>query len=210
MKPVSCINEKGKGSYGGSQMWWQDQVLLNSGCGIIAGLDSLLNLRGITEISRDEYLKLMTETSRYIKPLRLPFATKPIMIKGHRFLGSLGVTMPRLRRGLKKLTRKHGINCKVRTYSLNFVERTREILARDIPVILLIRAPFENVPMYDENGGKTADKLGQHFVTVTDYDENDGFFVVSSWGIKYKIDPKDLRQFGVAVRFCYVDPINAQ
>ena len=39
-RPPKIIDKNGSASYGGSQMWLPDKVLLNSGCGVIAGLDA--------------------------------------------------------------------------------------------------------------------------------------------------------------------------
>ena len=207
MKPVSCVTKAGKGSYGGSQMWWKDKVLVNSGCGIIAGLEVMLNIDGVEEIDRDEYLEKMDEMSKIIRPLRLPFKGEPVKVFGRTYMGSLGVMFPVLVHGLKKIIKKRGLNYKVRTYQLNFEERTRALIERNIPVILLIRAPFKNVPMYDKDGKSIDFSLGQHYVTVTDYDEEQEMFVISSWGDKYKIDPTDLRKFSVGALFCYAEPI---
>ncbi|MCR5060206.1 MAG: C39 family peptidase [Saccharofermentans sp.] len=207
MKPVSCIDDKGVGSYGGSQMWYRDRVLVNSGCGVIAGLEILLFMQGIDEVNKNEYLDLMDEAAGFIKPLRLPFKVDKVKIFGKTFMGSFGVTIPRLKRGLRKLSKDRGIDCKVKSYGTNIVERTRELLDRGMPVILLIRAPFNNVTLYNSKG-KSISTLGQHYVIVTDYDEEKDLFVVSSWGEKYKIDPTDLRKFSVSARFCYAERIN--
>lgn len=209
MKPVSCIDPDGRGSYGGSQMWWDDKVLINSGCGIVAGLDSLLHMQGVEEIGRAEYMKKLTDASTYIKPVRIPFWKKEIKVFGQYFVGSLGVTLPRLKRGLKKLIRSLGLTAKVRSYRRNFVERTKQVLKQDIPVILLIRAPFNNVTLYDADSIQPRDKVGQHYVTITGYDEGRGMFDISSWGRKYKIATDDLKKFSVIARFCYLERSNA-
>jgi len=205
MRPVSCLDKRGLGSYGGSQMWYQDKVLVNSGCGIIAGLEVLLDLQGVKEIDMDKYLELMNETSSFIKPLRLPFKVDTVKVFGKTFMGSLGVMFWSLKHGLKKITRNQGIDCKIKSYTFGFEQRTIDLVKKGIPVILLIRAPFDNVMMYRDNGKPSGIKLGQHYVIVTDYDEERGLFVISSWGEKYKIDPADLKKFSVSARFCYAE-----
>ena len=205
MKPVSCVGPNGNGSYGGSQMWWDDKVLVNSGCGIVAGVDSLLHMQGIKEIDRSEYIEKLTAASEIIKPLKIPFWKKEVKVFGNEFVGSLGVTLPRLKRGLRKLIKSMGAAAKVRSYRRNFIDKTKQILKCDIPVILLIRAPFNNVTMYDSDTLEAREKLGQHYVTITDYDEERGMFDISSWGRKYKIATDDLRKFSVFVRFCYLE-----
>ena len=206
MKPVSCVNPGGNGSYGGSQMWYQDKILINSGCGIIAGLDSLLNLMGRKEIDRSEYLDLMQEAAGYIRPIVLPFKVKPFTIAGNEFVGSFGLTMGRLKRGLRKMSRAKGLEVKVRSFRKKDISRIRSVLARGIPVIMLVRAPFNNVMMLSDTPSYKDDKIGQHFVTITDYDEEKDLLVVSSWGRRYKIDPLDLKKFSVGAGFCYVEP----
>lgn len=206
MKPVSCINPGGKGSYGGSQMWFQDKVLINSGCGIIAGLDSLLHLMGTEEIDKDSYLELMDEASGFIKPIRLPFKIKPVMIAGQEFLGSFGLTMPRLKRGLKRMARARGLNIRLRSFTFGYMKKLKAALDRGIPVIMLVRAPLNNVTLIADTEGFSSETIGQHFVTVTDLDEENGFLTVSSWGRRYKIDCKDLDKFCVTASFCYIDP----
>ena len=205
MKPVSCVDPSGKGSYGGSQMWWADKVLINSGCGIVAGFDSFLHMQGIKEIDKESYIEQITEAAKFIKPLKLPFWKKEIKVFGQDFVGSFGVTLPRLKRGLRKFLKTKGIDAKVKSYRFNYIEKTRALLARDIPVILLIRAPLWNVVMYDETGTRKMDSLGMHYVTITDHDEALGMFSVSSWGRQYKIATDNLKKFSVLVRFCYCE-----
>lgn len=207
MKPVSCINPGGKGSYGGSQMWFEDKILINSGCGIIAGLDSLLHLMGTEEIDKESYLGLMAEASGYIKPIKLPFKIKPLKIAGQEFLGSFGLTMPRLRRGLKRLARSKGVDVRIRSFTFNYVNKLKAALGRGIPVIMLVRAPFNNVTLVADTEGYGNENIGQHFVTVTDIDEENGRLTVSSWGRRYKIARSDLDKFSVSASFCYIDPI---
>ena len=206
MKPISCINPNGNKSYGGSQMWYEDNILVNSGCGIIAGLDSVLHQLGVDEIDRSEYNTMMKEAAGFIKPIMLPFKIKPIKVMGNEFLGSFGLTMPRLKRGVKKFSREKGIQVKTRSYRFDFVRKTREVLARGIPVILLVRAPLNNVTLISDTPGFKDEKIGQHFVTVTDYDEEKDLFIISSWGRRYKIDVQSLKKFSVGVSFCYLEP----
>ena len=208
MIPVSCVSKGGRPSYGGSQMWYEDKILVNSGCGIIAGLDSLLHLRGMTEVDRDTYLQMMSDASAYIRPIMLPFKIKPMNIAGREFLGSFGLTMHRLKRGLRKLAASQKVECRVRSFRRDFVNKTRAVLANDTPVIMLVRAPFENVKLISDTPGYMDETIGQHFVTVTDYDAEKDMFVVSSWGRRYKIDIESLKKFSVAVSFCYIEDVN--
>ena len=53
--PPKIYDENGRASFGGSQMWLPDPMLLNSGCGIIAGLDAITRLKGEEGMTRKEY-----------------------------------------------------------------------------------------------------------------------------------------------------------
>ena len=44
--PPKIVDKYGQESFGGSQMWLPDKMFLNSGCGIIAGLDAIMRLNG--------------------------------------------------------------------------------------------------------------------------------------------------------------------
>ena len=55
--PPKIKDKQGLESYGGSQMWLPDAMLLNSGCGIIAGLDAIMRLKGEEGMTRDEYFE---------------------------------------------------------------------------------------------------------------------------------------------------------
>ena len=44
--PPKIVDRYGRESFGGSQMWLPDEMFVNSGCGIIAGLDAIMRLKG--------------------------------------------------------------------------------------------------------------------------------------------------------------------
>ena len=54
--PPNIFDRYGRKSFGGSQMWLPDDMLLNSGCGIIAGLDAVMRLKGEESMERDAYI----------------------------------------------------------------------------------------------------------------------------------------------------------
>ena len=54
--PPKIIDKNGSASYGGSQMWLPNKVLLNSGCGVIAGLDAIMRLKGEESLPKDDYI----------------------------------------------------------------------------------------------------------------------------------------------------------
>ena len=67
--PPKIYDENGRASFGGSQMWLPDPMLLNSGCGIIAGLDAITRLKGEEGMTRKEYFERFFEAKDYIKGL---------------------------------------------------------------------------------------------------------------------------------------------
>ena len=59
--PPRIINAKGNRSFGGSQMWFENKVMLNSGCGIVAGYDAVMRLLDEDEFSKDDYMAALNE-----------------------------------------------------------------------------------------------------------------------------------------------------
>ena len=105
-QPPRIIDKQGEGSFGGSQMWLPDKMLLNSGCGIIAGLDAIMRLKGEESMTRDRYFDRFFEAKDYIRPITVGKSREERKILGREFLGSLGVSAGRFRRGVRKLGAK--------------------------------------------------------------------------------------------------------
>ncbi|MBO4449125.1 MAG: hypothetical protein J5777_00915 [Clostridiales bacterium] len=192
-----------EGSFGGSQMWAPTPLMQNCGCGIIAGLDTVMRLSGEGELARDEYIKRFNEASRYIRPIILPGKhVKPRKIFGNEFLGSFGVSTGRFRRGIKKLALSRGIGIKIKGFIFKYEEKVKKYLDMGVPVIALIAAPFNNVKLLNCHG--VPFNVGFHWVTVTGID--DRYMEVSSWGGMYKIELKDLDKATAGVKFYAVLP----
>lgn len=96
--PSRIINAKGNRSFGGSQMWFENKVMLNSGCGIVAGCDAVMRLLDEDEFSKDDYMARLNEATTFIRLIMLPFKMKPLIIAGQEFLGSFGVSPARFKR----------------------------------------------------------------------------------------------------------------
>ena len=76
--PPKIVDKNGEESFGGSQMWLPDPMLLNSGCGIIAGLDAIMRLKGEKGLTREEYFERFFVAKDYIRPLTVGKNRNPI------------------------------------------------------------------------------------------------------------------------------------
>lgn len=200
--PPRILNAKGYRSFGGSQMWFENKVMLNSGCGIVAGCDAVMRLLDEDEFSKDDYMTRLNEATTFIKPIMLPFKMKPLIIAGQEFLGSFGVSPGRFKRGVRKLSRAHGIEVTIKGLGLGYKKKLPGYLEAGVPVAMLMAAPFTPVKLVSETGHE--EKAQFHWVTVTGFDGET--FTVSSWGNKYTIDLKDITRFGSTAAFYAVLP----
>ena len=120
--PPRIIDKNGLKSFGGSQMWLPDKMLLNSGCGIIAGLDAIMRLKGEESLPKDEYIDRFFVAKDYIRPLTIGKNREARKLFGQEFLGSFGVSAARFKKGVKLLAAKEGLRVKVKP----FTERTQD------------------------------------------------------------------------------------
>ena len=184
--------------------------MLNSGCGIVAGYDAVMRLLDEDEFSKDDYMARLNEATTFIRPIMLPFKMKPLIIAGQDFLGSFGVSPARFKRGVKKLSKAHGIEVQIKGLGPGYKKKLPGYLEAGVPVAMLMAAPFKPVRLVSESGHE--EKAQFHWVTVTGFDGN--ALTVSSWGNKYTIDLKDNTRFGSTAAFHAVlpktgsDPIN--
>ena len=181
-QPPKIIDKYGIESFGGSQMWLPDKMLLNSGCGIIAGLDAIMRLKGEERMPREEYFDRFFDAKDYIRPITI---------------GSLGVSAGRFRRGIKKLAAKEGLKIRVKPFRFKWWEKVPKYLEGGDPLVMLVTAPFENVSIELPTG--TKGNLGFHWVTITEMDGDTLW--VSSWGTRCKMSVKELRRFNVILHF---------
>lgn len=195
--PPKIIDKYGIESFGGSQMWLPDKMLLNSGCGIIAGLDAIIRLKGEERMTREEYFDRFFDAKDYIRPITISKKRDPRKVFGKEFLGSLGVSAGRFKRGIKKLAVKEGLKIKVKPFRFRWWEKVPEYLKTGDPLVMLVTAPFENVSIELPSG--TKGNLGFHWVTITGLDGDT--LTVSSWGDKCKMSVKELRKFNVILHF---------
>ena len=196
-QPPKIIDKYGIESFGGSQMWLPDKMLLNSGCGIIAGLDAIMRLKGEERMPREEYFDRFFDAKDYIRPITIGKNREPRKLFGKEFLVSLGVSAGRFRRGIKKLAAKEGLKIRVKPFRFRWWEKVPKYLEGGDPLVMLVTAPFENVSIELPTG--TKGNLGFHWVTITEMDGDTLW--VSSWGTRCKMSVKELRRFNVILHF---------
>ncbi len=195
--PPKIIGKNGEESFGGSQMWLPDKMLLNSGCGIIAGLDAVMRLKGEERMTRDQYFDRFFDAKDYIRPITIGRSREERKILGREFLGSLGVSAGRFRRGVKKLGVREGLKIKVKPFRFKWWKKIPDLLKSGDPLVMLFISPFKKVAVESPDGYKSM--CDYHWVTVTGM-EGDTLWV-SSWGMKCKMSVSELRRIGVVLRF---------
>ena len=196
-RPPKIVDKYGLESFGGSQMWLPDKMLLNSGCGIIAGLDCIMRLKGEESIQKDEYINRFFDAKEYIRPITLGKNRDPRKLFGKEFLGSFGVSAGRFRRGIRKLGTKEGLKVRVKPLWFKRWEKVPMYLEGGDPLIMLFVSPFKKITVEEPSGYKSM--CDYHWVTITGLEGDT--LLVSSWGEKCKMSVKELKSFGVILRF---------
>lgn len=195
--PPRIIDKNGLKSFGGSQMWLPDKMLLNSGCGIIAGLDAIMRLKGEESMPRDEYIDRFFVAKDYIRPLTIGKNREARKLFGQEFLGSFGVSAARFKKGVKLLAAKEGLRVRIKPFRFKWWEKIPKYLESGDPLVMLFTAPIKKVAVESPNGHKTM--CNYHWVTVTGM-EGDTLYV-SSWGAECKMSVKELKRFSVILHF---------
>ena len=196
-RPPKIIDRNGSASFGGSQMWLPDKMLLNSGCGVIAGLDAIMRLKGEESLPKDDYINRFFDAKDYIRPIIVSKNREPRNIFGHEFLGSLGVSASRFKKGIKKLAAKEGLKIRLKPFRFKWWEKIPKYLESGDPLVMLITAPFNNVTVVSPSGYKNM--CGYHWVTITGIEGDT--LKVSSWGWECTMSIKELRRFNVILHF---------
>lgn len=184
---LKVIKEDGSEALGGSQTWIEDPKQNGSYCGIVAGLDRVLEMKGIKSIDMKEYMQKLQDAAEYIRPVMLPFNIKPVETKYGTFYGSFGVSAGRLKRGIRRLGEKYGINIRLKKIKLKDADK---LLAQGEKLIFLIRAPLKNVTLRNDN--RCPSEVNAHWVTAYASDEEN--YMVQSWGREYKIAKADFKK----------------
>ena len=195
--PPRIIDQFGKESFGGSQMWLPDAMYVNSGCGIIAGLDAIMRLKGEDGITREEYFKKFFDAKDYIRPITIGKNREERKLFGQEFFGSFGVSAGRFTRGIKKLAAKEGLKIKIKPFLFKWEEKIPKYLEGGDPLVMLFVAPFTKICVQEPSGYKSMCQY--HWVTITEIDGDTLW--VSSWGGRCKMSVRELKSFGVILRF---------
>ena len=196
-QPPKIVDKYGSESFGGSQMWLPDEMFVNSGCGIIAGLDAILRLKGEDGMTREEYFERFFDAKDYIRPITIGKNRKERKLFGKEFFGSFGVSAGRFRRGIRKLAVKEGLNVKIKPFLFKWWEKIPQYLEGGDPLVLLFVSPFKKICVEEPSGYKVMCKY--HWVTITEIDGD--VLWVSSWGGRCKMSVTELKSFGVILRF---------
>ncbi|MBO4862874.1 MAG: hypothetical protein J5517_00765 [Eubacterium sp.] len=200
-----------EGSFGGSQEWfkdigmkWKGRAIEGYGCGLVGAADLLLHILGNDIIPNDRSEK----NSLITKDIYISFLRRLEKRYFHIFpklglsgiLLALGINLYLFfhRKEIRENTGyKYHARWAVRPSKL--LERIKEMLGNDIPVIIAIGPGFfrkEKVRFYnkrkDDKGRtvfKPVTKTKDHYVTVTGVEEGEHTFLeISSWGKKYYIN----------------------
>lgn len=192
------------GSYGGSQSWFESWTMRRSGCGVVAAGDVLLYLGLHRKGCRTEEMHGLFYEDGKISQER--YKQYLLGLRRHYFpvLPGIGMSWLVLVLGMNRYFCKHGIKLKL-SWSARpdkLVDRIREMLRKDFPVILAIGPNF---PPFLQRGKLklyVRDEAGQyrhvtqtraHFVVVTGLKE--GKLQISSWGKCYYIDLEEYQAY---------------
>ncbi len=196
------VNKDNNLSYGGNQLWSDDAVMRQCGCGVIAAADLLLYLsannseysRGpVKELTQSAalphclYEKFTTELKRKYLPLLSPFGMNGLTL-------AIGVNMYFLRWRIP-LSARWGVTHR------NLWEKMEDMLEQDIPVIFAVGPNF---PLVWQNNrlnfySKSSDSYfksnsaNAHFITLTGID--DDWLRISSWGKQFYISKQEFMKY---------------
>ena len=189
-KPYVRILRNGLESYGGSQMWSDNETIRLCGCGPVAVLDTILYLSGRQEdpISVGEYNRELARLCRGYFPLIRPLGINGILLAA----------------GMNRLLRKNGLPYRAfwAVSGSKFWARTETLLRMDIPVIFSIGPNFpalwkkKRLTLYRQRKDGSffpSSSAVAHYITATGCDET--WLRVSSWGTEYYIKREEYDEY---------------
>lgn len=206
-------NKNGEITYGGDQNFFAgapagspDARKHRMGCGVIAFGDMLLYLGMGSQAYH------IRENENYLNRILSEEEYKVYYNLIYDFLGripartNVGLNCIRLWSRFNRLSRKEGweLRAKWGISSKKLYGRIKEMLDRDIPVILCIPFLFgkknkgHGIHFYQEENGAyhKACTVTAHYVVITQIIEKDGrtYLGISSWGKKYYVDWQEYEQ----------------
>lgn len=178
-------------SYGGSQMFSDNEMIRRCGCGPVAAYDLLRYL------SDEDALQIMP-LAQYREALRT-VCRRYLPLIPYRGINGLELAL-----GVNRMLQKKRLPYRaVWVFSgAKLWDRIREMLAHDLPVILSIGPNFPKVWEKEKLRFYTRSTDGRylpsaatksHYVTVTGMD--DAWLQISSWGRRYYISRSEYKQF---------------
>lgn len=201
--PYLSVNKSENGSYGGSQTWFENQIIRQGGCGLIGAADVLLYLGLYKKGCQTKYLLSLEfdtgkiryqEYETYVRRMFFYFPVIP-------YFGIPGWMLPL---GFQRYFLKHRIQLRarwgVRPKSLR--EKMNEMLQMDIPVLLSIGPNFpfpfgkHKLQLYRRTRSGNyleAQKTNAHYVVVTGIEGE--WIHISSWGREYYIHWDEYREY---------------
>lgn len=190
-RPFPGVQKANTVSYGGSQMWSEKKIIRDCGCGPVAALDLLHYLT-------DEDTGAPLSLERYNNELRL-LCRRYLPLIPRSGLNGLTLAL-----GLNRLFRERGLPYHA-VWALSGArlwDRIRDMLERDLPVILSIGPNFpavwqkERLCFYLRTGDGNfvpSASTKSHYVTVTGMDPD--WLRISSWGREYFISRREYDDF---------------
>lgn len=200
---VTIVDDDGNViGYGGDQGWYVGSDLdyvNNHGCGLMAMANVILYMRGVTTITKDDYMKFVAE-----------------LMKKHKLIGvqldtaNSGLLTPYIGNVLEEeLGKEYNIKDFKWNMSGDRLELIKQTLEKDVPVILQIGQGNKSLKLnfykHDEATGdyNIDNNVNDHYVTVTgvvEYEnpetgEKSTMIRISSWGKEYYIDYDEYLKF---------------
>lgn len=196
------VNKDSILSYGGNQLWSDDEVIRQCGCGVIAAADLLLYLssndrrysRGpVAEFNNCEaiphsrYEKFTAVLRKSYLPLLPPFGINGLAL-------AFGLNMYFMRWHIP-LSARWGVTHR------NFWEKMEDMLEQDIPVIFAVGPNFpfvwqnNRLNFYSKNTDNyyKSNSAKAHFITLTGIDGD--WLRISSWGKQFYISKQEFLKY---------------
>ena len=180
------IERNGRLSYGGSQMWSDNEKVKICGCGPVAVLDTILYLTGRQEkpITLEEYNEELLKLCRAYFPLIKPFGINGLLLAA----------------GMNRLLRKYKLPYRAfwAVSGKKFWPRVEELLSQDVPIIFSVGPNFpalwrkQRLTFYSKrpDGSYFPSSSAQsHYITATGFDGQ--WLRISSWGKEYYINREE-------------------
>lgn len=188
-------------SFGGSQMWFEDELISSHGCGLVAMTDLILYLKKTDTTDFAAYKNFLLDFNKIYVNFHLRFSKFSFISRLiSKYFGRVNNIDGRMGLIIRKYFKKNKIKFKARWCfgKKLFFKRIEDMLSRDIPAIVAI-GEKNGVNYYKmaENKLILCGKISYHYFTVTAISEicEKRMLEISSWGKKYFIYENDMKKF---------------